>query len=118
MTREIKFRAWDTLNKEITYFPMFERPTACYGKNCEIMQFTGLHDKNGKEIYEGDIIGREVAVSFKDEKIKEVAEVYFKDGEFVAQELSQNHPTSLRFYFTVRTPFEIIGNIYENPELK
>ena len=69
-----------------------------------IMQYTGLHDKNGKEIYEGDILSKEPFLK-----------VVFEDGGFCfsndlfsgADRLSQDRVGRL----------EVIGNIYKNPEL-
>jgi hypothetical protein len=70
-----------------------------------VMQFTGLHDKNGKEIYEGDIL-----------KIEQFSfNVNYDKGCFVVQE----HPKS-EIYFSLSNINEfckIIGNIYENQEL-
>lgn len=73
-------------------------------------QFTGLHDKNGKEIYEGDIVRVEkidFAYIYYDEDrmawgIKPINEFYF-DSPL----LSENADLEL----------EVIGNIYDNPEL-
>ena len=65
------------------------------------MQFTGLHDKNGKEIYEGDII------AFRNEK----GEITLK-GEIYWE--SRNAKFS---DFSPKNQVEVIGNIYENPEL-
>ena len=64
MSREIKFRVWDLDNKEWYHSTQLViRPYSgsitdgATTPNTELMQFTGLNDKNGKEIYEGDILG-------------------------------------------------------------
>jgi hypothetical protein len=109
--REIKFRAWD--GKEMTHdvtifngryiecsradddiFYQWHDPSEQIG----IMQYTGLKDKNGKEIYEGDLIKIGDSGVYK--------EVIFKDGCFCIQ----------GFNWTCGAA-EVIGNIYENPEL-
>jgi uncharacterized phage protein (TIGR01671 family) len=72
MDREIKFRVWDVENKEMLEVQKLDFEPTFYGGRIAIrpdqysdyfdpedmilMQYTGLHDKNGKEIYEGDII--------------------------------------------------------------
>ena len=67
------------------------------------MQFTGLHDKNGKEIYEGDIVIGLGVVKWYDKDAKYM--LYFNNGDKPTVELN-----AAQFS-------EIIGNIYENPEL-
>jgi hypothetical protein len=66
-------------------------------------QFTWLHDKNGKEIYEGDIVKEPEGSKY---------EIYYEAPRFVMRCNSGD--------YTLQTPqyLEVIGNVYENPELK
>lgn len=77
----------------------------CY---LEVMQYTGLKDKNGKEIYEGDII---IAYDEMTDVIdKGVIDWDKSEGGFC---IKGCEPTFLGYY----PELEVIGNIYENPEL-
>ena len=83
-------------------------------KNIELMQSTGLKDKNGKEIFEGDILGIET-----DEGILNV-NVFWDDKHalFMFESKIHNEKELLAELVEDNTyPFEIIGNIYENKEL-
>jgi len=108
--REIKFRAWDKEKKEMVYGVWIspdgepainEGHDRWYPLEKLAMQYTGLKDKNGKEIWEGDIV-REL----KDSWI-EVVEWDDMDSGFKPFNDHREVPIA----------FEIIGNIYENPEL-
>lgn len=114
--REIKFRAWDT---KMNY--MFSGTSIrglmldkCFTEEVDrliLEQFTGLHDKNGVEIYEGDIC----IVSLSYFKIKnEKATVIFLNGAFQFQYGCE------QFFSKPHDAWdevEVIGNIHENPEL-
>ena len=99
MQREIKFRAWNKAGKI-----MLNWDTIKYQLNnqhFELMQFTGLHDKNGKEIYEGDIVHDPKCIG------KEI--VRFIDCGFELY-----HPVSRRgLSEQYAHNIEVIGNIYE-----
>jgi len=125
--KTLKFRAWDAKRKEIfipeaivnakdygseEYYKEggFYYADVWYGTEIRdikpdiiLMQYVGIKDRNGKEIYEGDIIKHFAG---------ELGVVKFKDGCFGVEWLNGD--------FRISVPFEhhtIIGNIYENPEL-
>ncbi len=127
--REIKFRAWDKTRKCWTFLTIWPNtvvlPCPHYTSIVPLtheghsegfalediqgwQQLTGLKDKNGKEIYEGDILQ---LPSYYDPKRN--ISVFFKDGCFYAGlEEDGGHFGTAHW-----KNYEIIGNIYENPEL-
>lgn len=81
-------------------------------------QFTGLTDKNGKEIYEGDILGWEwnyKEIKGIDIKFKSISYICFEDSEWKCKDLHGNS-VNLSSLAEILKP-EIIGNIHDNPEL-
>lgn len=142
MNREIKFRAWNKKENKIYYnigvgsllFVNYEwdNDLECFTveetydeKELEIMQYTGLKDRNGKEIYEGDIIKQVVPSSreycYTRNYDENNFEVVFKYGSFLLQRPYQNKVYTRGVVeideFVGFECFEVIGNIYENSEL-
>ena len=73
------------------------------GEECELIQSICLHDKNGVEIFDGDIVVSSRGVGVVETKIGHAPQVTYKNGNDL-----------LRFVFD---NLSVIGNIYENPEL-
>lgn len=109
MSRQIKFRAWNSIDKLMcasgVVVPRLN--TLLANKHYHVMQFTGLLDIRGKEIYEGDII--EWAYNWW------VIEWEDSDASFFAVEISMGimHESGQEWGGNC----EVIGNIYQNPEL-
>ena len=130
MNRVIKFRAWDKEEgKMYTGIDLFSGDKAeLYShvldtdqgewdypskENIHFMQFTGLKDKNGKEIYEGDILktprNRKARVVFGNGAFWFVGFPFYEKSFFDKQSKTWKSQNAEKW--------EVIGNIYENPEL-
>ncbi len=139
--REIKFRAWDPDERKMSNIFTFGdihaggqyfSPEGCFSLEADyndtqsiIMQYTGLKDKNGKEIYEGDIVrtdtggttynGKETKKTFRYWEIKWDKDGDLIDGSYAPEEWMYGYKFPHPSY--EGKSMEIIGNIYENPEL-
>lgn len=112
MSREIKFRAWDSLENEYIYFELkdymtiqsFIAYTGEFYCKLTIEQYTGIKDKSGVEIYEGDIL-----------------QSCYPCGTIIDKDLVVKFTPHLRASNGYRqanwNKCEVIGNIHQNPEL-
>lgn len=146
MNREIKFRAYDKDYERMTYFddedylyqcPFILRLEQVFKKDSnyddyedfeykdvtdklELGQYTGLHDKNGKEIYEGDIVLLD-CYYYEEPAFDGEFKVIYDDinGMWLLVDLENKDRGfafgEIRSYY--KAEIEVIGNIYDNPEL-
>ena len=140
--REIKFKAWDKLNKEMFNVEIMDfqerkvyKDTVSYRKfnDIELMQYTELKDKNEKEIYEGDVVklvhtGIEISADRLEDLKRFVGIIKYENGIFkiVRTEKSlieskyfemEQKKVSEIFIYSKLYDLEVIGNIFENKEL-
>ena len=130
MSREIKFRVWDKQRKQwcpdyfgnskYTINQTFKDDTVIF------QQYTGLKDKNGEEIYEGDIVrvnrffvrpyvkNGEIDWKSSDGDVEVGVVFYGSDAKFLVEYRSYD---DIEDAHNIPNRYEVIGNIFENPEL-
>ena len=129
--REIKFRAWDKIDKKmrivtritfgleptghpaiIVHLDDGKDPVTRSINDVVLLQYTGFKDKNGKEIYESDITNLGLVAWVDDEELSEFVGWHIKS-------LFKNKYNKYEYYsfWAFNIPYEIDGNIFENPEL-
>lgn len=139
--RDLKFRAWDKENKDMTYgvdlqFDSNGKLSFLRHNNWQgdgepeenvnwdgiapieefvLMQYTGLKDKNSKDVYEGDIVkdfyGKILRIDWADKWARYMLSY---DGQWCQYYLEDYHNNKTDY---LAQSMEVIGNIYENPEL-
>ena len=149
MQREIKFRGWDgkimfdvsqiTFNDGTWDLSKGRGVSILFQPSITLMQFTGLHDKNGKEIYEGDVVrvksgsATPISVTHEGETLTayranyDTCFIVFYKSAFclhnekdIKRHQSESKYNGTSYYGTLQSAhhdIEVIGNIYENPEL-
>jgi uncharacterized phage protein (TIGR01671 family) len=120
--RELKFRIYSFISKYFIYFDVYEGvPQGIAGGVSEPQEYTGLKDKDGKEIYCGDIVELHTAANDKAKDVKDnhcgLYEIYW-DRKYKLKEIKSNW-----FFKVVDNDcasfniLKVVGNVFENSEL-
>lgn len=128
MSRVIKFRAWDNENNQMLDVQNLDFEDCFYGGETQIrttmysdyfdiremplMQYTGLHDNNGKEIYEGDIVAEYGHYINSDKVVYQNIQWKENYSCWLRGEYQRLTPKNIKRYKIV-----VVGNIYENSNL-
>ncbi len=130
--REIKFRAWD-INNQLMSYPKGNLPNLyikidgkCVSIDREgeetkesdiLMQYTGLKDKNNKDIYEGDMLGKYSEHKTLEGELHDIYKGVVSWDNFNGRwSCNASWETNTKFGSECKY-YEVIGNIYENPDL-
>lgn len=126
MTRDIEFRAWDKINKSWCNYTNADCMNNLNNSKVAITQFTGVRDKNGKKIFEGDILLDSYYRDngYKDWKVESKGYVRLLQGAYCLVCIKDNKATHDALYRILNpsdskaiATLEIIGNIFENKNI-
>lgn len=115
--REIKFRAWDKAEKQMRYLTDIVKLGKSETDRHIHMQFTGLKDKNGKEVYDGDRVSLRFEEAFFSDTI--VGEIDWSDSGsgWIVDFPDRGHSILISSLDIDYAQLEVIGNIYESKDL-